>query len=94
MTFEILLVSPAMERIVLPFQRNPAVGSPPRPSHRQLPDINRYRAFDFDMIINVRRTDSPGNEQRSSGAVQPRTCLVAAILPGYAIRWWMSWWNS
>lgn len=67
MDFEILLVSPAMERIVLPFQRN--LGRLGITTTVRLVDssqyINRYRAFDFDMIINVwGQSDSPGNEQR------------------------------
>jgi len=68
MRFEILLVSPAFERIVLPFRRN---------LHRlgidasvRLVDAaqyqNRLRSFDFDMIIGSwGQSDSPGNEQRN-----------------------------
>ncbi|WP_366553410.1 extracellular solute-binding protein [Aquibaculum sediminis] len=67
MRFEVLLVSPAMERIVLPFQRNlRRLGI--EVSVRLVDSsqyINRYRAFDFDMIINVwGQSNSPGNEQR------------------------------
>jgi microcin C transport system substrate-binding protein len=66
--FEILLVSPAFERIVLPFVRNlKRLGIDARV---RLVDesqyINRLRSFDFDMIITGwGESESPGNEQRS-----------------------------
>lgn len=67
MAFEILLVSAAFERIVLPFVRNLArLGIDARV---RLVDssqyVNRVRAFDFDMIVAVfPQSNSPGNEQR------------------------------
>ena len=67
MNFEILLVSPAFERIVLPFKRN--LGRLGIDVRVRLVDrsqyINRLREFDFDMIVAVwGQSDSPGNEQR------------------------------
>lgn len=68
MRFEILLVSQAFERIVLPFIHNLSrLGIEAR---ARLVDqsqyINRLRSFDFDMIVTVwPETDSPGNEQRN-----------------------------
>ena len=67
MSFEILLLSPAFERIVLPFTRNlRRLGVEARvrlvdPSQY----INRVRSFDFDMIVDTfGESLSPGNEQR------------------------------
>jgi microcin C transport system substrate-binding protein len=66
--FEILLVSPAFERIVLPFVRNlKRLGIDTRV---RLVDesqyINRLRSFDFDMFVaGWGESESPGNEQRS-----------------------------
>lgn len=66
MAFEILLVSPAFERIVLPFARNlKKFGISAR---ARLVDpaqyINRVRDFDFDMIVDMFGASlSPGNEQ-------------------------------
>ncbi len=66
--FEILLVSQAFERIVLPFVRNlKRLGIDARV---RLVDssqyINRLRSFDFDMFISGwGQSDSPGNEQRN-----------------------------
>lgn len=86
MQFEILLVSPAMERIVLPFQRN--LGRLGITTTVRLVDssqyINRYRAFDFDMIINVwGQSESPGNEQRefwsSAAADTPGSRNLAGV---------------
>ncbi len=68
MSFEILLVSPAFERIVLPFKRNlKRLGIEARV---RLVDssqyINRLRSFDFDIFLGGwGQSDSPGNEQRS-----------------------------
>ena len=68
LSFEILLVSPAFERIMLPLVRNlKRLGVDAR---LRLVDqsqyINRLRAFDFDMIIGSwGQSESPGNEQRS-----------------------------
>lgn len=67
MRFEILLVSPAFERIVLPFTRNlKRLGIDARV---RLVDgaqyQNRVRSFDFDMIVGGwGQANSPGNEQR------------------------------
>lgn len=68
MRFEILLASPAMERIVLPFARNlRRLGIE---TSVRLVDVsqyvNRIRAYDFDMIvIPWGQSSSPGNEQRN-----------------------------
>jgi microcin C transport system substrate-binding protein len=68
MSFEILLVSPAFERVMLPLVRNlKRLGIDAR---LRLVDqsqyINRLRSFDFDMIIGSwGESESPGNEQRS-----------------------------
>lgn len=67
MKFEILLVSPAFERIVLPFKRNlERLGMDV--SVRlvdQSQYINRVRQFDFDAILTGwGQSESPGNEQR------------------------------
>ncbi|OUD12691.1 hypothetical protein TPSD3_15685 [Thioflexithrix psekupsensis] len=66
--FEILLVSPLFERIVLPFKRNLArVGI--EVSVRTVDTTqyqNRVDNFDFDMIVHVfSQSLSPGNEQHS-----------------------------
>jgi microcin C transport system substrate-binding protein len=69
MRFEILLNSPAFERIVLPFVRNlKRLGIRAR---ARLVDPaqfeNRVRDFDFDMIVGSwGQSLSPGNEQRNS----------------------------
>ena len=66
--FEILLVSAAFERIVLPFVRNlERLGIKARV---RLVDtsqyINRLRSFDFDMFVGGwGQSESPGNEQRN-----------------------------
>ncbi len=67
MRFEILLVSPAFERVVLPFARNlKRLGI--EASVRLVDEsqyINRARSFDFDMIVGGwGESESPGNEQR------------------------------
>ena len=68
MTFEILLVSAAFERIVLPLKRNfERLGIDVRV---RLVDpaqyVNRLREFDYDMIVSGwGQSNSPGNEQRS-----------------------------
>ena len=77
--FEILLNSPAFERIVLPFIHNlQRLGVTAR---ARLVDptqyINRARSFDFDMIVQVfGQPEIPGNEQRS------RWSSAAADQPG------------
>ncbi len=68
MEFEILLVSQAFERIVLPFTRNLSrLGIDARVRLvDQSQYLNRVRAFDFDMLISGwGQSESPGNEQRS-----------------------------
>jgi microcin C transport system substrate-binding protein len=68
MRFEILIVQPAFERIILPFIRNlRRLGIDAR---LRLVDesqyINRIRAFDFDMtVLSWGQSHSPGNEQRN-----------------------------
>ena len=67
MAFEILLVSPSFERVVLPFKRNlERLGAEVSvrtvdPTQYQ----NRMESFDFDMTVHVApQSLSPGNEQR------------------------------
>ena len=67
MAFEILLVSPSFERVVLPFKRNlERLGAEVSvrtvdPTQYQ----NRMEQFDFDMTVHVApQSLSPGNEQR------------------------------
>lgn len=67
MRFEILIVSPTFERIMLPLVRNlKRIGI--EASIRlvdQSQYVNRLRSFDFDMAMLVwGQSDSPGNEQR------------------------------
>lgn len=78
MRFQILIVSPAFERIILPFVRNlKRLGIDA--SVRLVDEsqyINRLRSFDFDMAMLVwGQSESPGNEQRdfwgSRAAEQP-----------------------
>jgi len=67
MRFEILLSSPAMERITLPFTKNlerlgidVSVRTPDTAQYRE-----RMDTFDFDMtVIRIGESNSPGNEQR------------------------------
>ena len=65
--FEILLVSPAFERIAAPFVKN-LVRLGIKANVRTVDQsqyINRIRAFDFDMIVwSFGQSESPGNEQR------------------------------
>lgn len=65
--FEILLVSPAFERVVAPFARNLkrlGIAATVR-TVDQSQYINRLNAFDFDMIVSgAGQSESPGNEQR------------------------------
>ena len=86
LTFEILLVSPAFERIVLPYVRNlKRLGIE---AHVRLIDqsqyINRFRQFDFDMLVAVwGQSETPGNEQRnywsSSAAATPGSRNLAGV---------------
>ncbi|MDJ0951357.1 MAG: extracellular solute-binding protein [Alphaproteobacteria bacterium] len=67
MEFEILLVSPAFERIVLPFSENlKRLGVTVRVRTVDTAQYqNRVRDFDFDMVVSSRgQSLSPGNEQR------------------------------
>ena len=68
LAFEILLVSQAFERIMLPLVRNlKRLGVDARVRLvDQSQYINRLREFDFDMLIRSwGESESPGNEQRS-----------------------------
>ncbi|MEH6575727.1 MAG: extracellular solute-binding protein [Amphritea sp.] len=78
MTFEILLVQPAFERVVAPFTRNlERLGIKPTVRIIDVSQyINRIRSFDFDIVVSgFGQSNSPGNEQReywhSSTADQP-----------------------
>lgn len=84
--FEILLQSPAFERIVTPFIANlKRLGIDARvrtvdPSQY----VNRTRNFDFDMIVDTTgQSESPGNEQRdfwtSDAADRPGSQNVIGI---------------
>ena len=86
MRFEILLVSPAFERIVLPFTRNlRRLGI--EVSVRLVDAaqyVNRERDFDFDMMIEAwGQSNSPGNEQRefwgSKAATTPGSQNTAGV---------------
>ncbi len=86
MRFEILLVSPAFERIVLPFVRNlKRLGVDARVRLvDQTQYINRLRSFDFDMVVFTwGQSESPGNEQRnfwsSAAADNPSSRNFAGI---------------
>ena len=66
--FEILLVSQAFERIVLPMVRNlERLGIDARIRLvDQTQYVNRMRSFDFDMMVFVwGQSENPGNEQRN-----------------------------
>ena len=66
--FEILLVSPAFERIVAPFTKNlKRLGIIAKiRTVDQSQYINRIRKFDYDMIVGgAGQSESPGNEQRN-----------------------------
>lgn len=65
--FELLLVSPAMERVAIPFKRNLSIlGIDMNIRTLDMTQyINRVRAFNYDMIVGVvPQSLSPGNEQR------------------------------
>ncbi len=86
MRFEILLVSPAFERIVLPFVRNlRRLGIDARVRLvDQTQYINRLRSFDYDLFIFTwGQSESPGNEQRnfwsSAAAGNPSSRNFAGI---------------
>lgn len=84
--FEILLDSPAWERIVLPFAKNLQVLGIQAKARRI--DSSQYeerlRHFDFDMVVQVfPQSNSPGNEQRdfwhSSAADKPDARNIIGI---------------
>ena len=84
--FEILLVSPAFERIMLPFTRNlRRLGIDARVRLvDQSQYINRLRSFDYDMFVGGwGQSESPGNEQRgfwsSRAATSPSARNYAAV---------------
>ncbi len=86
MRFEILLVSPTFERIVLPFVRNlKRLGIDVRVRLvDQTQYINRLRGFDYDIVVfSWGQSDSPGNEQRdfwsSAAADNPSSRNFAGI---------------
>ncbi len=65
--FEMLLVSPVLERVVLPFKKNLArLGITMQVSIVDPQQyINRINNFNFDMIVtSIGQSNSPGNEQR------------------------------
>lgn len=65
--FEILLNSPAFERIALPFSRNLKALGIDASVRRIDPNqyVERVRKFDYDMIVGgFPQSNSPGNEQR------------------------------
>ncbi len=84
--FEILLVSPAFERIALPFKRNllrlgieASVRTVDTSQYQ-----NRLDNFDYDMVVGSwGQSQSPGNEQRnywaSAAASQPGTRNLSGI---------------
>ncbi|TLD83183.1 ABC transporter substrate-binding protein [Helicobacter sp. MIT 11-5569] len=64
--FELLLVSPAMERVAIPFQKNLQIlGITMQLRTVDIAQyVNRLRTFDYDMIVSVfPQSLSPGNEQ-------------------------------
>lgn len=86
MAFEVLLVSPLFERVVLPFKKNLArLGI--EVSVRTVDSaqyVERLNNFDFDMIITTwGQSLSPGNEQRnfwgSASAEQPGSRNLAGV---------------
>ena len=85
--FEILLVSPAFERVVLPYIRNlKRLGIETK---IRLVDesqyINRFRQFDFDMIVWVwGQSETPGNEQQEYWSQQAAQTQGSRNLAGIA----------
>ena len=84
--FEIMLIQPAFERVVAPFQKNLArLGI--EVTYRAVDTaqyINRLNEYDFDMItMRFMQSESPGNEQRyywgSAAADLPGTRNYVAI---------------
>lgn len=67
LTFEVMLISPAFERIVDPFLQNlEKLGVKATMVTLQQPEyVARMRSFDFDMMVSSwRQSNSLGNEQR------------------------------
>ncbi len=65
--FELLIESPAIERVALPFKKNlELMGITMTIRHVDISQyINRLRKFDFDMLVSVfPQSNSPGNEQK------------------------------
>ncbi|MCB1877484.1 MAG: ABC transporter substrate-binding protein [Chromatiales bacterium] len=86
MSFEILLVQPAFERVVLPFARNlERLGIEARVRTVDSAQYeNRVRDFDFDMVVqSFGQSMSPGNEQRdfwaSASADEPGSKNIVGI---------------
>ncbi|MCH9779772.1 MAG: extracellular solute-binding protein [Alphaproteobacteria bacterium] len=86
LSFEILLVQQAFERIVLPFSRNlERIGVKTTVRVIDVPSyIERLSAFDYDMIVtSFPQSESPGNEQNeffgSASANTPRSRNVVGI---------------
>ena len=79
LSFEMLLYSPAFERIVLPFKRNlERLGIEMSVRMVDISQyINRLRSFDYDMVVaTFPQSASPGNEQRNYWSSE------AAAVPG------------
>ncbi|RAX57503.1 ABC transporter substrate-binding protein [Helicobacter monodelphidis] len=67
LAFELILVSPAMERVAIPFKKNLSIlGIDMKIRTIDTTQyINRLRSFDYDMVVGVvPQSLSPGNEQR------------------------------
>lgn len=84
--FEILLYSPAFERITLPFVKNLKVLGVEATVRRIDPQqyTERLRNFDFDMVVaTFGQSSSPGNEQRdywtSDAAKRPDSRNLAGV---------------
>ena len=84
--FEVLLVSPQFERIVLPFAKNlERIGVKARVRTVDTAQYrNRINDFDFDVVVgSFRQSLSPGNEQRdfwgSEAAERPGSRNLAGI---------------
>jgi microcin C transport system substrate-binding protein len=85
MSFEILLVSPAFERIVLPFTKNlERLGIEARVNTVDTAQYqNRLDGFDFDVVITTfRQSLSPGNEQRDFWSSEAAGTNGSRNLPG------------
>lgn len=83
--FEILLVSQAFERIVLPMVRNlERLGINARIRLvDQTQYVNRLRSFDYDMLVSVwGQSENPGNEQRNYWTSKAASQSGSRNLPG------------